>query len=451
MPTLSDIVTITITSNSRGISRKSFGIPLVIGVHNNFAPRFKVYALGTAPIDLLADGFTVNDPIYRAVVGLASNTPKPTRVIVGKLLTAFAQTFDIEIKAITALGGELFEFRVVDAAGLSTTVTYTASVSDTPTIIAAALNSQITAIAGLTSVATLGVMTGTVDTASDMFLVKGLDLTLVDFEDTTVDSNLVTELAQITDVNGDWYGLILADPQSAARVQALATFIETQERIFGATVNDTAVGDPGSTTDVMFLLNAAQFFRTYSIFSNDQGSHAAATWMGSRFPIDPGASTWAFKVLSGVIVDNLPTDFGDAITDKEGNTYTTVSGAAITWEGTMASGEYIDVIRGRDWLTVRLQERIFGLLIQSPKVPYTNPGIDQVGAQVEAQMEEGIAAGFLSGDIPEGQDKPYIVTVPDVADISSADKIARILPDIFFEVTLAGAIHAARVNGVIKI
>ena len=451
MSTLSDIVQVTITSNSRGISRKSFGIPLVIAKHIHFAPRFKVYPMGTAPIDMVADGFNTNDPAYLAVVALARNTPKPERVIVGKLLTDFDHTFDITVKDIVALGNELYEFIILGPTGVATTISYLTIAADTETVIAAALDAQIDAIAGLSSAPAAGVISCSADTLSEMFRVNGLEETILDFEDTTVDSNLVAELSEITAQNGDWYGLILADPQSSARVQLLAGTVETQERIFGVTTHDTATGDPVSVTDVMFLLNAAQFFRTYSIYSGNQGAHAAATWMGGRFPIDPGASTWAFKPLPGVIVDSLESSFSDAIEAKKGNTYTTVSGAAITFEGTMSSGEFIDVIRGRDWLTVRLQERIFSLLINSPKVPFTNPGIDQVVSEVSAQMEEGISATYLSGDVPEGQDKAFIVTAPDVAAVPSADKIARLLPDVTFEATLAGAIHAVQVNGVIKI
>ena len=48
MPTLSDIVSVTITSNSRGISRKSFGIPLVVAKHIHTPGLTKVYNLGTA-------------------------------------------------------------------------------------------------------------------------------------------------------------------------------------------------------------------------------------------------------------------------------------------------------------------------------------------------------------------------------------------------------------------
>ncbi len=450
---LSDIVQVTITSNSRGISRVGFGTPLVVGVTTNIPGLTKVYTLGTAAIDLVTDGFGTRDPIYLAVTALARNTPKPRNVIVGKLLTDFDQTFDLTVKTIVALGGELFEFTITSPDGTITTITYTATVADTETIIATALNSQITAIADLTSTPTAGVMAVAADNSSEMFFVDGLDVTIMDFEDTTVDSSLVAELAAVTANNPDWYGLILADPNSNARVTVLANSIETQEKIFGYTTHDTAVGDPGSVADVMFDLNALTLFRTYGIYSGDQGAYAAATWMGNRFPSDPGSSTWAFKPLSGVTVDNLETAFSTAILDKSGNTFETVAGLTVTQNGTMASGEFIDVIRGRDWLTQRMRERVFGLLANAEKVPYTNGGIAQVTAEVEAQLSEGVNATYLSPDPLTGVagTPAFTVTAPLASEVSSADKIARLLPDVAFTATLAGAIHAVQINGVIEV
>ena len=448
---LSDIVQVTITSNSRGVSRVGFGTPLVVGVTTNIPGLTKKYTLGTAAIDLVTDGFGTNDPIYLGVTALARNTPKPREVIVGKLLTAFAQTFDITVKVVVALGGELYEFVITAPDGTKTTITYTASVSDTETVIASALDSQITAITDLTSTPTAGVMAVAADNPSEMFFVDGIDVAILDFEETTVDSNLVAEVANITAANPNWYGLILADPNSNARATVLANSIETQEKIFGVTTHDTAVGDSVSTTDVMAELKALTLFRTYVIYSGDQGAYAAATWMGNRFPSDPGSSTWAFHPLAGVAFDVLETSFSSAVLAKSGNTYEEVAGLTVTQDGTMASGEFIDVIRGRDWLTQRLRERIFGLLANAEKVPFTNGGIQQVVAQVEAQMEEGIGAGYLSPDIPEGQDKAFVVTAPDVSQVSNADKIARLLADVNFEASLAGAIHAVKLNGVISV
>lgn len=452
MSTLDAIVQVTITSNSRGISRRSFGIPLVIAKHNAFAPRFKTYAAGTVGIDMVTDGFSTFSPAYRAATAIARNTPKPQNIAIGKLLTDFDHTFTIEVATIVALGGELYAFTVTAPDGTTTVISYTAIAADDEDIIATALSSQLTAITGLAApIPGANLITCSADNPNEMFYVTGLEETLLSFVDTTVDSNLVAELSEITAQYSGWYGLTLADPRSTARVQALANNIETQERIFGVTTHETACGDSVSTTDVAYLLNAATLFRTYVLYSGDQTQYGAATWMGNRFPIDPGASTWAYKPLSGVVFDDLEDGFVTALKTKSCNYYVQIAGAAVTREGKMAGGEWIDVIRGRDWLKVRMQERIFGLLINAPKVPFTDAGIDQVVAQVEAQLNEGIGKGYLSPDNLDGLDVPFTVTAPLASEVSSQDKIDRLLPDVSFEARLAGAIHTVQVNGVIQV
>ena len=58
---LESIVQVTITSNSRGISRKGFGIPLVVAQHSVWAERYRVYNLGTALDDMVNEGFSSAD------------------------------------------------------------------------------------------------------------------------------------------------------------------------------------------------------------------------------------------------------------------------------------------------------------------------------------------------------------------------------------------------------
>jgi hypothetical protein len=448
MTTLQNIVNVVISSEGRGVTQRSFGIPLVAGKHDAWGERYRVYNMGTAPADLVADGIVADSPVHRAVSALARNTPKPRQVAVGRLVTDFNHTFELTVKDEAVVVGKVVSFNIVAPNGGATTlISYTVQSGDTKEDIAAALAALITAIADITAAAVATeVITCAADNVSEQWYVTDMSLLDLDFEDTTVDSSLVTELGEVTALYPHWYGLTLADPNSKARVTALAASIETQERIFGYTTHDTDVGNGALSTDIFSTLNSAQYFRTYGIYSGDQGKHAAATWMGNRFPFDPGGSTWAYKPLSGVEADELTASFTDAVFAKKGNYYQEIAGLPVTYDGKMAAGEWIDIIRGRDWNSARLRERVFGLFANAPKVPYTDPGVEQVVTQVEAQMEEGVGATYFAAD------PAPIVTAPLVADVSDANKRNRILPDINFEATLAGAIHVVDpLNGVIKV
>ncbi len=445
---LSDIVNVVITSNSRGVTRASFGVPMVVAYHTNWYDAYKLYSLGSFKADMVADGFTAYDPAYRAVQALASSSPKVRNAVVGRLTTAFTQQFTMTMTTAATEEGKEIEFAVISPDGTETDIAYTVLAAATTTTVATAVALLLDAIVDLTSLSAIAVITNDADNAGEMFYVTGYDNTLFDFEDTTADSSLATEIAAIHAGYPGTYGLVLADPESKARVTAIAAGNETDERIFGYTTSETSVGDPASTTDVFYTLKAALYYRTFGMYSEDQGSYAAAAWMGSRFPYAPGSQTWAYKGLSGVTVDVLSAAFTAAIEGKNGNYYTE-QGTAFTTNGKMAAGEWIDAIRGRDWYVARLRERVVGLLVNAPKVPFDQKGAESVGAQVDAQNKEGIAATYIA------EDPAPIVTVPDVTDltqVSAADKIARTLPGVGFEFTLAGAIHIVDpINGVIKV
>ena len=445
MSNLESIVSVTITSNSRGISRKSFGIPLVVGKHDNWGQRFKVYTLGTALADLVSDGFTTFDPIYKAVQSIASNTPKPQNVAVGRLVTSFDQLFELVVQTSVTVG-DVYAFTLIAPDGAETSISYTAQVADTSILVAVAIAALIDAVTDITAaVPATPTVAAVADNPDEMWRVSGINDQQFAFEDTTVDTNLAAEVGEINTLYPAWYGLILADPQSNARALVLAAFTETLEKMCGITSYNHDNLDPVSTTSLMYLLNAAQYFRTYAIFSNDQKVGAGATWMGNRFPFDPGSSTWAYKPLSGVTVDILTTDQTGSIDAVKGNYYVEVADLPVTQPGKMAAGEWIDVIRFRDWLVSRIREAVFTLLANAPKVPYTDTGVAMVTKEIAAVLQEGIGVGGLAAT-----PAPF-VAAPLVADVSDADKIARILPDIYFEATLAGAIHTVQIAGVLKV
>ena len=123
---------------------------------------------------------------------------------------------------------------------------------------------------------------------------------------------------------------------------------------------------------------------------------------------------------------------------------------SITQIGKVAAGEWIDVIRFRDWLQEEMQVNIFNLLINRDKVPYTDEGI----AAIEGQMIKALQLGQRRGGIApteydeDGNEIPgWKISVPLAANISANTKASRILEDMTFTARLAGAIHVAEITG----
>lgn len=243
----------------------------------------------------------------------------------------------------------------------------------------------------------------------------------------------------------DWYGLIF-DSAVEQDIKDCAAWTETQMKIFGYWSAAAGVIDPSSTTDIAYFLKAAGYDRTFGFYHNNatNGDFVNAASMGEAFPYDPGSQTWAFKTLTGVTAYRLTSSQKNAVLGKNANTYSNIAGISITEQGKMASGEYIDVIRGVDWITSELQTEIYSELVNSRKIPFTDEGVSVITGIVRGVLENAVRKGILaSGSI--------VLTAPLVKDISSTDKGNRTLPDIKFTAILSGAIQKVIISGTVTV
>jgi hypothetical protein len=121
-----------------------------------------------------------------------------------------------------------------------------------------------------------------------------------------------------------------------------------------------------------------------------------------------------------------------------------IGGVGVTLDGKVASGEYIDIIIGTDWIEARLREAVFSALVNNRKLPYDDSGITAVVGLVKGVLNEAASAGILQADSIQ-------VTAPTYAEIPQADKIARHLPGVKFTALYQGAIHRVTIQGTISV
>ena len=110
----------------------------------------------------------------------------------------------------------------------------------------------------------------------------------------------------------------------------------------------------------------------------------------------------------------------------------------------MASGEFIDITRGIDWIVARIKENVFGLFTSVEKVPYDDGGLESIGVKIQeiltlAEKRLILVLGSSS------------VTVPTRAGSSQADRVNRIARDFKFTGELAGAVNKAIIDGTLTI
>lgn len=272
------------------------------------------------------------------------------------------------------------------------------------------------------------------------------------------DASPAATMEAILASDSEWYGVILAiwaadvsDATKKTAVLAYAAWVEAQgNRILFVRGSDAGMVDSSSTTDLAYSLKALGYDRSvvlYHVLPLDDASasvddFAEAAWMGEGFPYDPGTSTWAYKVLSGVVADAITAAQAAALKVKNANWYSSIAGTSVTQWGMVASGEWIDIIIGIDWITAHIQSEIYAAQLKNRKIPYTDPGIQVMQGIVSKVLQTAVGMGILV-------ENSVVVTVPAAADCSASDKAARSLRNVKFTADLAGAIHHTKISGTV--
>lgn len=428
---LKEIINVSITRQTKAVSRAGFGVMAIVSPHVVFTERLRYYSDITS---MITDGFESTDPAYLAANAAFAQNPGPVKVAIGRQqvdVVGVSVDTVVDLTAYTVtVDGNNFEF--------------TSGAATTDLLIATGLVGLIGAHADYTATDDAdGTFTISHTTSGTAFAVS-VDSNMSLEKPFTAAETTTVALTAIAQFDNDWYGLIWADRTSADVVLA-AAWAESNRKLMATASSDVKIYDSGDITDIAYLLNAAGYDRSTVMFHETPTTYPDAAWMGKQLATDPGSSTWAYKTLAGITKSTLTTNQSTNIRNKKANTYEEIGGVNITQEGTLASGEYIDIIRGADWLEARLTERVYSRLVNLPKIPFTDAGIAIIEGEVRAQMEDGIAVGFLVAD------PAPVIFVPKAADVSTVDKAARTLNDVTFTAYLAGAIHKIKIDGVVTL
>jgi hypothetical protein len=297
--------------------------------------------------------------------------------------------------------------------------------------------------------------------AGAIFDLKELPLPVdLKVSDLTADPGVVTDIAAIYVADPtNWYAVAL-DQSGEATIEALAVWIEANEKVFVYQTSDTACSDSTSTTDVMPDLKLLSYARTFGKYcANRLHSYGEVGWTAAMLsaPGFPGTAAWFYRTIVGEVPDVLTSSQDHAIvgigtagtSGKNGNIYVTQNSLGITKGGRVAVGEWIDVIVGRDALKARIQESVFSALKKAAdnasKVPFTDFGIGLIQSAIltplnVAATPQPDGSSFLT---PGSQS----VTVPKASAVSSTDKANRRLTGVTFTAQIAGAIYATVITG----
>ncbi|MFC2948534.1 DUF3383 family protein [Virgibacillus sediminis] len=258
------------------------------------------------------------------------------------------------------------------------------------------------------------------------------------YDPASTDAGAATTAADLVDslLSRDWYFLI-ATNTDVVDIGDVSDVIEGSTKfpkLYTARVASvTDLTTLGTTNDRTFV----------AVHPADE--HIDAAIVGEIGSQEVGSVTWQGHTLKGITPQDLsPGELTD-IEDANGYAYVTKAGDDVTSEGKVLSGEYIDVMHGKDWVKANIEHTVQKIKNRAGKIPYTDGGISTLEAGVLSVLKTGYNQGIIADD--EGGTPLYNTNFLSRAETSEEDRALRRYTGGNFGFELAGAIHDAEISG----
>jgi hypothetical protein len=458
MSGITDSVSISISVSNPQPTGPGFGVPLIVGPSSHGGPLVQSF---NKLADLVTAGFLATDSEYIAASKMFSQPVAPPVVKVGRRANLPARAILITPHAVA---GNVFAGSIE---GQAWSVTSSGTLATDVAALVTAINNAI-ALAPAGGMGEAAADTGNTHTtvtisgaaAGKLWGFGSGDPSVATYEvkNTTADPGIVADLTaiQLYDGAGSSYGLFIPGAGTAEIVAAaawvetagmIAVFDDIDTRAINVAIG-TDTGSGGSDSAAAKLKHSSYGRSAVMFTAGETTGPIGAAWEGANLPKTAGSENWKFCTLAGVSAYRLTSTQESNLKAKSCNDYTTVGGYAMTAEGTMASGQFIDVVRGIDALAAQLQGDILAAQVNASnlggKIPFTDKGIAQIESIVRSDLNVRTLPpyNFLApGSV--------VVTAPLASEVSGTDKSNRILRNVAFTAKLAGAINDTIVSGVI--
>lgn len=248
-----------------------------------------------------------------------------------------------------------------------------------------------------------------------------------------------------------FYGIHLTSFREASDIAAMVAWAEANEKLACFEYTDY---------DNMPVKNT-NYNRTYGMFSGKadgygsdeqpaENEYAALGLMAKCFGYEPGSETWDTKELSVVVPSALSPNEKKELEGSNINCLLRYGGCNVNKGGAVLSGEWIDVIRFRDWLKNRIQLNVFNVIKLNPKVPFDDGGIGMIEGAMDEALSKGQKVGGIcdtSFDENDNEIPGYTIIVPSADSLTESERASRKLSGVKWSAKLRGAIHAVEIHG----
>jgi hypothetical protein len=234
--------------------------------------------------------------------------------------------------------------------------------------------------------------------------------------------------AAIQAVTDDFYGVVITSRDAALQL-AFADFIESQTKIFGCASSDANTFVSDNDTNPAYKMFNKKYNRSFCIYSAKAAEeYPDAAVLGKMLSYDAGSANWANKSFTGLTPMRTTTAQISTLNGLNCNRISAIGGKSLLRTGTAASGRFLDITHGADWLTNEVQNAIFNLLSSTDKVDFSNSG----GLLTIRNVLNGVFAAAVDRNFIE---KEYEINIPDEKAISRSDQLAGILKGVSCKAT----------------
>ena len=424
MSDLNDVVRVVIFDQSTAIATASFQIPLILAQFTDFSERTRTYT----SIAQVGEDFASTSNTYKIASKLFGQSgvlgAVPPSIVIGR-----RQVDEVDGSIATVANNTAYTVTINDTA-----FTFTSDGTALAAEIVAGLKAAFDAapITGITFTdnldGTFSVAVVTPGTAWSITSSVNVALAHVAPTETWVEA-----LEAVEQENDSWYALV-AETQVKAEQEALSDAIQAREKIYGLSSADTVAPTTG-TTDIGYILDAKNNSRSFGVYLPTAATeYPEAAWIGSQLAVTPGSNTWNFKRANGVTRSALTNTQITNLKNKNWNYYTAKGGVDIFMNGVTFGNNFTDIVVGKDWLKARLQEAIYFRLINTLKIPMTNPGLLIVENEIRSVLAQAESNGLI--------DRGWQVSTPDVLSIPENLRAQRAAGVFVIRARLQGAIHS---------
>src|SRR5690606_7495609 len=262
---------------------------------------------------------------------------------------------------------------------------------------------------------------------------------------TPTPGDLATALNGLVQQHNDWYWLVFAPRQhEETDLEDLAVWVAAAGK-FAVFTNEAGM----TAAQIVAQAQAINSARVVYFAHTAPAEYPDAPLVGRMAPLPPGSATFKVTPVRGASEATFSTTEIGQLHDAGVITYVRKFGVLQTSEGYVTDKTYADIQLAKDWLKARMEERISRVLFVNEKIPYDNIGIAQIIEPIKTTLQQATALGLIArNDDGTGL---FTVRAPRREDIDPNDRANRILPDVYWDAVLAGAVHRVRVTGVVRV